>query len=116
MSTLTKAQTNALLAALQNGSAHMNGVRKKNGSNMRMITRMAAAGLLTEDAPYAITEKGKQALRDAGKLKDQRKFRIKSDGEIWTLIAPAQIKGEQVTAAMAKQLLGQLAARVFEIA
>jgi hypothetical protein len=115
MSNLTKAQTNALLAALQNGSAHMNGVRKKNGANMRMITRMAAAGLLTEDAPYAITEKGKQALRDAGKLKDQKKFRINHQGEIWTIVAPTHLRGAPVTFAIAKQVVAAARPRVSEL-
>lgn len=112
---MSKAQIAVLTMAQQIGNAIDESKLHKNGAHLRMITRMTKAGLL-DPRSYDITEKGRQALRDAGLLKDQQKFRIRSQGETWTLIAPASVGGQPVTRAMAEKLLGQLAARVFDFA
>jgi hypothetical protein len=109
---MSKAQIKALLAALNQGGALNSGVSQKNGSNLRMIKRMVLAGLLLADAPHLITEKGKQALRDANELQDQTSFRIRScgtyaDGKEW-----ARFHGDPIIGrAAADRRLAELAAR-----
>jgi len=98
----TPAQIKALLAAHEAGGAQNTGVNTRNGSNLRMIKRLVADGLLT--AEYAITERGKEALRHAGHLKDKRSFKVRYEGEIWTITAPA---------VATKAMLAEFAARMF---
>jgi hypothetical protein len=100
----TPAQIKALLAAHEAGGAQNTGVNTRNGSNLRMIKRLVADGLLTAEAPYLITERGKEALRHAGHLKDKRSFKVRYEGEIWTITAPA---------AATKAMLAEFAARMF---
>ncbi len=91
---MSKTQISVLKFAQETGNAIDESKLHKNGAHMRMLNRMVEDKLLTPTS-YAITEKGQQALRDAGQLKDQKKFRIKGQGVIWTLIAPATIDGER---------------------
>ncbi|HVQ43809.1 MAG TPA: hypothetical protein VMT30_02490 [Candidatus Saccharimonadia bacterium] len=102
----TPAQIKALLAAHETGNPLNTGVNTRNGSNLRMIKRLAADGLLAggEGTPYLITERGKEALRHAGHLKDKRSFKVRYEGEIWTITAPA---------AATKAMLAEFAARMF---
>ncbi len=112
---MSKTQIAVLTMAQQTGNAIDESKLHKNGAHLRMITRMAKAGLL-DPRSYDITEKGRQALRDAGQLKDQKKFRIKGQGVIWTLTAPATIDGEPVTLALAQKVMGKFAACAYETA
>lgn len=118
---MSKTQIKALLDAYETGNAVDEMKIYKNGAHMRMLNRMVDAGLLT--ATYAITEKGKQMLRELGHKVPEPlhmtdpsgPFRIRSsgveDGKAWT-----RFHGEPMTnRELANQRLADLVARTARV-
>ena len=68
MKKLTKSQVRALTMARDRGHAFAEiGVHERvGGSYRRMVVRLSAAGLLTQNAPFNITLKGREALAKLG--------------------------------------------------